>query len=237
MEKSSPYIQTDTFVKNTYTELTKVQLKKILKCISKEFPANKNHHFFTLIDDNFFIESIRKQVDAKQVDMIVMGTKGATGLKKLIIGSNAADVIKKVKCATLIVPEEAMFTDLNEIAFPTDYFLNYGVNLLKPIYNIIEDHHSSLRVVHITSEKEGLGIGQLNNKELLKDFFNSFKVSFHNLNNIKVEDALECFIQSRDIKMVVMVAKNLNYFQQILFHSKIERISYHITIPFLVIHG
>ena len=33
-----------------------------------------------------------------------------------------------------------------------------------------------------------------------------------------------------------MVAKNLNYFQQILFHSKVEEISYHTDVPFLVLH-
>ncbi len=33
-----------------------------------------------------------------------------------------------------------------------------------------------------------------------------------------------------------MVAKNLNYFQQILFQSKVEEISYHTDVPFLVLH-
>jgi hypothetical protein len=36
--------------------------------------------------------------------------------------------------------------------------------------------------------------------------------------------------------MIVMIAKNLNYFQQILFHSKVEKISYHTNIPFLILH-
>ena len=36
--------------------------------------------------------------------------------------------------------------------------------------------------------------------------------------------------------MMIMIAKNLNYFQQILFHSKIEKISYHTNVPFLVLH-
>ena len=165
-----------------------------------------------------------------------MGTKGATGLKKIIIGSNAADVIKKVKCTTLIVPENATFTNLNEIAFPTDYFLTYGVNLLKPIYEIIEMYHPSLRVVHISHELEKLNLSQQDNKDLIQDYFSNFEVIFYNLTNKNVEDAIECFVQSRDIDMIAMVAKNLNFFQQILFHSKVEEISYHTNVPFLVIH-
>src|SRR5690606_3347297 len=236
MTKDTLYVDTKDFIENTYTKPSKQQLRKTLKRILQEFPINKNHHFFTLTDYNFFIDSIRKYVDDKKVDVIVMGTKGASGVKKSIIGSNAADVIKKVKCTTLIVPENATFTDLPEMAFPTDYFLAYGVNLLKPIYDILEMHHSSLRVLHITHKYESLNPSQQENKDLLQDFFGNFEIGFYNLTNKNVENAIECFVQSRDIKMIAMVAKNLNFFQQILFHSKVEHISYHTNIPFLVIH-
>jgi nucleotide-binding universal stress UspA family protein len=236
MAEGSLYMDTDDLVEKTFIKPSKLQLRKTLKRISQEFPVNKNHHFFVLTDYNFFIDSVRKYVDEMKIDMIIMGTKGATGLKKIIIGSNAADVIKKVKCTTLIVPENATFTNLNEIAFPTDYFLTYGVNLLKPIYEIIEMYHPSLRVVHISHDLEKLNLSQQDNKDLLQDYFSNFDVRFYNLTNKNVEDAIECFIQSRDIDMIAMVAKNLNFFQQILFHSKVEEISYHTNVPFLVIH-
>jgi nucleotide-binding universal stress UspA family protein len=234
--EGSLYMDTDDLIEKTFIKPSKLQLRKTLKRISQEFPVNKNHHFFVLTDYNFFIDSVRKYVDEMKIDMIIMGTKGATGLKKIIIGSNAADVIKKVKCTTLIVPENATFTNLNEIAFPTDYFLTYGVNLLKPIYEIIEMYHPSLRVVHISHDLEKLNLSQQDNKDLLQDYFSNFDVRFYNLTNKNVEDAIECFIQSRDIDMIAMVAKNLNFFQQILFHSKVEEISYHTNVPFLVIH-
>lgn len=231
-----PYIHSSDFVETAFTKPSKRQLRKILKRITEQFPQNKNHHFFTLTDYNFFIDSVRKQVDEKNIDIIVMGTKGATGLKKFIIGSNAADVIKKVKCTTLVIPENAVFETLDEIVFPTDYYLTYGVELLKPLFEIIEANQSGLRVLHVTHNPEQLNLSQQDNKDVLRDYFNNFKVSFHNLTNNNVEDAIECFVQSRDIKLIAMVAKNLNYFQQILFHSKVTEISYHTDIPFLVLH-
>lgn len=232
----SPHIQNKDFVEKTFTKPAKKQLRTLLQRIETEFPDQQQHHFFTLTDYNFFVESVREHVEEKKIDMIVMGTKGATGLKKVIVGSNAADVIKKVKCATLVVPEEATFDHLEEIAFPTDYYLTYGVALLKPLYDILQIHDSSLQVVHITNKFEDLDVDQQENKDLLNDFFNRFQTKFYNLANRDVEEAIECFVQSRDIKMVAMVAKNLNYFQRILFHSKVEEITYHTRIPFLVMH-
>lgn len=232
----SPYIHDSDFVEKTFIKPSKLHLKKILKRISKQFPDNKKHYFFTLTDYDFFIDSVRRHVEEKGIDMIVMGTKGATGLKKLIIGSNAADVIKKVKCTTLIVPEKATFTPLKEIAFPTDFYLTYGVDLLKPLFEIVEAHQSSLRVLHVTHKPEQLNLGQQDNKDLLRDYFSSMEMSFHNLVNKNIEDAIECFVQSWSINLIAMVAKNLNYFEHILFHNKVEEISYHNHIPFLVIH-
>lgn len=232
----SAFITDKDFVENTITKPAKKQLRTLLKRISTEFPESQNHHFFTLTDYNFFVESVRNHVLEKKIDMIVMGTKGASGFKKVIVGSNAADVIKKVKCPTLVVPEDAKFVDLDEIAFPTDYLLTYGVDLLKPLYNILKVHNSSLQVVHITTRSENLTIEQQNNKDLLNEYFNTFRTKFYNLSNKNVEDAIECFVQSRNVKMMAMVAKNLNYFQRILFHNKIEEITYHTDIPFLVMH-
>jgi hypothetical protein len=104
------------------------------------------------------------------------------------------------------------------------------------VYTILQNHKASLQVLHITNQPEALNMSQQDNKDLLMDYFSNFETKFHNLTHRKVEDAIEFFVKSRDIKMVAMVAKNLNYFQRVLFHSKVEEITYHTRVPFLVLH-
>lgn len=232
----TPYAPTQEIIDDLYIKPSKQQLRHILKRISKQFPEHKNHKFYTLTDYNFFIESIRKHVDNKKIDMIIMGTKGASGLQKYIIGSNTRNVITKVQCTTLVVPENAKFSKLNELAFPTDFTLSYNLQNLQPISDISEAYKLAIRILHISRKGTELDVDQQKNKELLEDYFSNHMHSFHFLTNKKVEDAVQCFVESRDVDMIAMVAKNLNYFQQILFHSKVEEISYHIDIPFLVLH-
>ena len=38
------------------------------------------------------------------------------------------------------------------------------------------------------------------------------------------------------IDFIAMVAKNINFYQRILFKPQVEKISYHINIPFLILH-
>ena len=231
-----PYITTSDTIENIYTKPVKQQIRLILKRISKQFKENKKHKFYTLLDDNFFIESIRKCVDDNKISMIVMGTKGASGIKKIIVGTNTGNVITKVKCTTLAVPENAKFNKIKEIAFPTDFSITNDLEALQPISNILDNYNCSLRIVNTGKKKEELNLDQIKNKEILEDYFIHYNYSFHYLKNKKVEDAIQCFVESRDIDMICMVAKNLNYFQHILFHSKVEQISYHTEIPFLVLH-
>ncbi len=215
---------------------SKKQLEELLDRIEAEFPENKKHHFYTLFDTNFFITSIRKHIEEKKIDLIVMGTKGATDKNDLIIGSNTANVIVKVPCNTLIIPEKATFNGLKEVAFPTDFSLAYGIEALQPLSEILEINHAGLHLLHFSKKGAELNGNQLANKEMMEDYFSKPKPSFHFLVNKEAEDAVQEFTDNKAIDMMVMMAKNLNYFQQILFHTKMEKSSYHTEIPLLVLH-
>ena len=48
-------------------------------------------------------EEIARAVDEKSIDLVVMGTHGATGLKHLILGSTAENVVRTANCPVLTV--------------------------------------------------------------------------------------------------------------------------------------
>lgn len=232
----SPYLTSTLNIEDIYTKPAKARLKETLNYITTKFTTNKKHKFYTVTDHNFLVESIRQQVREKNIHFIVMGTKGASGLKKMILGSNSGDVITKVHCNTLVVPENATFKQLKEIAFPTDYSMLYNINVLHPIVALLEKNVATVRILNINKSDAFLNSDQIKNKELLEDYFSNLSHSFHFSTNKRVEDVVQSFVESQNIDMITMVAKNLNYFQHILFHSKIEKISYHTDVPFLVLH-
>jgi len=231
-----PYTATENVIEEVYTKPAKMKLRKILKQISETFPEHKNHKFYTHTDYNFFIESIENFVEEKEIDCIVMGTKGANGLSQYIIGTNTYDVIKKINCTILAVPENTRYSKLREIALPTDFLSGYDSEILQFISKILKQFKASLRIVHVNKRKAELNKEQQINKNILEAYFAKYEHSFHFLTNNKIEAGIQCFIDSRDINMIFMVAKNLNYFQQILFHSNVEDLSYHLEIPFFVLH-
>ncbi|MEB8329896.1 universal stress protein [Flavobacteriaceae bacterium KMM 6897] len=201
--------------------------------------TTKKHHFYPLYEQGFFVECVRRTVQERKIDLIVMGTKGTSGALGDAIGSNTGDVITKVKCNTLAVPAMVGFGKLEEIAFPTDYNIFFSAKILSAISELLETNKAYMRVMHASKSDQMLSDSQLQNKEYLEDYLNeTFENmnSFHSISNKNVTAAVQCFVESRNVDLLVMVAKNLNFIQQILFSSKVEKISFHTKVPFLVIH-
>ncbi|RXP63589.1 universal stress protein [Lutibacter sp. HS1-25] len=219
----------------TLLKKAKTDLKKFLDKVKKH-PLSATHKFFDINSYNYFVDAIREQIKENFIDLIVMGTKGASGLNEIILGSNTGDLITQVKCPVLVVPEKAVFSTPKEIAFPTDYNIFYPTAILNSIAEIAKMFRSAIRILHVVRKDEELTSFQQDNKNYLHDFFINRKHSFHRITNKKIENGIQCFVESRNINMIVMVAKNINLFQRILFRPTVEEISYHIEIPFLVVH-
>src|SRR5690606_20812404 len=105
------------------------------------------------------------------------------GLKKVIIGSNTGDIITKVPCTTLVVPENATYKSIKEVAFPTDFSLQYNINTLEPILKIVQNNKAALRVVHISKNQTELNRDQIKIPEFLEDSFHENTHSFHSVTN------------------------------------------------------
>ena len=57
----------------------------------------------TILDVASGADSIVKFAEEKNADLIVMGTKGRTGVKRFLLGSVASGVVAHAKCSVLVV--------------------------------------------------------------------------------------------------------------------------------------
>ncbi|MGS2739462.1 universal stress protein [Sinomicrobium sp. M5D2P17] len=211
-------------------------LEKMALWMKEELPES-NSDFIPLPEYDFFIEAIRKQVKEKNIDLIVMGTKGASGLREMTVGSNTGDVITKVKCPVLVVPEDTAFHFPKQIVFPTDYSIPYSPKVLDTMFFLVDKFSAAVRVLHVVKNAhESLGEEQERNKSYLKNYLRGREYSFHRMTHNNLGEAIEEFTDSTDIDWIAMMAKKLNFFQQALFRPTVARISYHTRIPFLVLH-
>lgn len=217
---------------------SKTKLSHLLQQLQQQH-GNAIHQFLAIREYGSLIDCLRRTVENKNIDLVVMGTKGATGLKKLIIGSNSGDVLTKVHCDTLVIPENAHFAPPKQVVFPTDFTIFYSHQILATISELLHMSHAHISVLHVPKSGGRLNNLQERNRSYLLDYLeetSSSKSSFHIINDKKVAGAIQYFAETREVDMIIMVAKNLNFLQQIFFDSTIERLSFHTFVPFMVLH-
>lgn len=210
-------------------------LNEILEKISKKY--NNNKHQFKLVSNfDFFLGAVKSIVKEKNIHFIVMGTKGSSGIKEVIIGSNTAGVIGHVNCPILAIPEEAVFKPIKEIAFATDYDYYFEKSEVKPLTDIVKKYNASIKILHALDAKDKLTKDQEDIKRYLDEVFSNISHNFHTLTRVSLETATRVFIQSRDIDMLCMIAKHHNFFKRLFGKPRVEEISFHIKIPYLILH-
>lgn len=217
---------------------TKENLQLLFKQISN-LPSNALHQFIALEEYGNFIDLVRKTVEEKKIDLIVMGTKGTLGIKSSIISSNTGNVITKIACNVLAVPENSIIKTPSKIAFPTDFNLFYTYSILNSITEILEISKAKLDVIHMTQSKPNFSNSQVINQAYLDDYLKELFTERHSFNHIlgkNVRDSILKYIAENKIEMLTMVAKNLNLFQQVFFNNSVEELSYHTSVPLLVMH-
>ena len=217
------------------TKNSKRDFDKLLNKIAQS-PLKGEHNFEPIIVEKNLLFAVRNQIKEKNIDLIVMGTNGLSSQGKMNIGTITEDIITKVKCSTLVVPKDARFNSLKEIAFPTDFTYFYEAKLLQNISNLFSYVQSNIRFVYLSKKDEKLNKEQNWNKETLKDFFKEKPHSFHSEINENFESSIEKIIDKMGIDLIIMAAKNLNLFEQILFRPKIKTIKYYSQTPFLILH-
>jgi len=197
---------------------------------------NQAHKFISLQENLNLVEAIRKQVTEKEIDYILMGTKGTSKINRSEMGSNTCDVITKVKCPILVIPENAKFHKIKNIAFLTDYNYIYRNKVISTLSETLDLHQSPLRVLHVKSLTTDLTPSQTDNKGFLHYFFKEKKHSFHFVENKELEIGIQDFVETWEISLVSIVAKNLNFIQRLLLRPALKSVSYSANVPFLVLH-
>lgn len=110
------YYLYDKAIEDEYLDMVNESLKKTLTEIADndKFARVKIE---TAVIGGPMVSVIEEVVKDHAIDLVVMGTRGASGMEEFFIGSNTEKVIRRAKCPVLAVPKSV--NSFNKIVFPT----------------------------------------------------------------------------------------------------------------------
>lgn len=210
-------------------------LNKLLAMLRLHY-ENPKHTFHTISSFNFLLEAIQQTISKKDIDIVVMGTQGASGSKGVIFGSNTVNTMEKITtCPVLAIPENVTFSPLKEIVFPTNYKNNFKRLSLYYLIEIANMHHAEIQILYIESGKP-LSAKQEENKELLDTILASVAHEFQTLSGVGVAEGITAFVESRHSDMIAFLNKKHFFFGSIFSKPLIKEIGYSATTPILALN-
>lgn len=204
--------------------------------IFKQHHDNPKHSFHTISTINFLSEALKQTIVEKDIDLLVMGTQGASGTKGIIFGSNTVNAMEKItECPLLAVPQNVKFSPPKEIVFPTNFKSTFKRRELVYLIEIAKMHETAIRLLYV-SKKQDLTELQETNKLLLEDIMQSIEHSFHNLTEKDVSDGITSFVESRNSDMIAFINHKHFFFSSVFSKPLVKEIGYKAIVPILALH-
>lgn len=236
---SAHLIIVNIFEKGEDEEESKDNLKSVVADLEKTFGPNLNCSSY--VAHGSLIPELKKIIQVQQPDLLVMGTKGASGLKRILIGSNTVNVLAKTTLPVLVIPELARFENFleqgkNRVVLATDLDAlenEDSLDILKEIALLITE--PKLRVVSVRPKNTDLDFQKRMEREALLSVFRpEIETERITVFSSSVMGGLNFYLnEHEDTGLVAMIARDSG--QLIQKHYTREMAS-HTHLPLLVLH-
>lgn len=187
-----------------------------------------------IVDIGFAVDTISSNVREYDINLIVMGTKG-NGMIHQVFGSTTLNVIKKVDCPVLSVPNHVAFNGLQEIAIASDYDRRQDIKSFKTLNDISRELHAHLHVLTLNSSQrvkdEEIESGELK----LTSYFPDHDLEYHFKSASDVENGLNNLVENLHADMLVLIPRSPELFKSLFGKSVTKSMILHSTLPIMAL--
>ena len=183
------------------------------------------------------IENISRLAHTVRASLIVMGITGKSVVRQAMFGSNTLKLVDQNLYPVMIIPPDAVYKGINNVAFTSDFkdveastpaaLINSVLSLFNPklhIVNVNREHYVSLT--------EEIKAG----KDKFEEMFSAFKTEFYFLTMNDFYQAVDQFVKDYNIDVLLTIPKHQSNAVSLFKASHTKRLAYHSRIPILAAH-
>lgn len=216
-----------------YRERVMNKLRKFQKALEPH-ASKARHEFICHAEFNSLAEELNEMGQKEELDLVVMGTQGATGAKEVIFGTHAVQVLHKASCPVLVIPEGAEVKELKHVLFPTDFAPDYSRLSFKVLFQILERPGVSIHILHAYTEADSRPNRQRARKQL-ETLLAPYEVEIRETGDQEIVGAINRYAKKIPVQLLVMVRNDHTFLENLLVTPVIDLIGFHSKIPFMVL--
>jgi nucleotide-binding universal stress UspA family protein len=241
VETANAYLSDDLMAagnQSIYDSLVKKPKDKLAHLTTqlKRKAEQEDFNIEMLIDHDGFIDAIKQVTKAKEIELIVMGTNGVTGAKEVVFGSNTINVIRKVDCPTLVIPEAFEYQNPEQILLPLDFQDALDSDAFHNVLDYVKNFGKKLHLVRINSDIEDSKESQKDETQINISLDN-LDHEYHMVNNIPMPHVVDSYVQINNIDLITLLVQRESLFERFFIGSTTSKISNKLRVPLLVFHS
>ncbi len=224
----------DAFMIDDYLE----QRNKAMKSWIKKFKRSEHVKDIPVETEcrvGFPISVISHVASALNIDLIIMGTTGAAGLKGVFLGSTAGGVLSTSHRPVLVIPKSAAFRNYARFVLATDFKMKLDKRSMQVLKGLLNIEHAGLEVLHVIEDPEKKPKKEL--EAQLSEKLEDIPHLFHYIHDKNVPRAISHFLEAINASGLVTVAHEHSLLHKLFFKSVSKSLAHHTTVPMLVLHG
>lgn len=166
-----------------------------------------------------------------EIELVVMGTKGASGLRELVIGSNAEKIVRRASCPVITVRKHTKLHTIKNIVFPNSLEQDQE-DLVQHVKALQDFLKATLHIVWINTPGNFTSDGVTMVR--LKDFAKRFMLKDYTLNVFNdtfEESGVISFAHTIKADMIAMGTHGRRGLNHVMSGSVAEDVVNHIDCP------
>ena len=181
-----------------------------------------------------FVDTVSKFAKRNKCKLIVMGTHGASGLKKVVMGSNTASMLEASSIPVLAVPSEAAFKSLKSVVYATD--LANTQKELKTMLSVVSSEKPVVHVIHVAANRDAAAEAEAKIDKIVA------KVGYKNLLvrvliNKDPGTAINEYVTKIKVDMLTMFPHHYTFFEKLFKKSVTKQLTFYSNVPLLAFKG
>jgi len=192
-----------------------------MKMAHKSFEAFLDKDYLEGIDvregiqNNAAFEGIIDSAHDKEIDLIVMGSRGASGIKEMIIGSNTEKVVRTSDVPVLVIKRDDQGFKMNDIVFACEFTEEYKKSFLKAM-EFSKTANAKMHLLMVNTPSGFMTTSEAEDR--MNDFLNGVSMGEYTLNiynDTSIEKGILNFGNSINADVIAMSThgrKGLSHF-------------------------
>ena len=175
--------------------------------------------------------SILDFIEEKQIDLVVMGTHGASGFKEFVVGSNTEKITRLSPVPVFSVQTAVPVDSIRNIVFP-GVLSGEQPGFIKKLKELQAFFGAGLHVLLVNTPSDFISHSEAN--ALLEDFAQHYQLSNYTLNvrnGLFEQDGIHRFVEEIKADMIAMATHGRRGLAHLFYGSITEDIVNHAVCP------